>query len=242
MRLRLNRAHITILVLVCAATLSCGAADRILFTRLGPSEANLLISNADGSGERALTKGTLDYNPAWSPDGKWIAFTSERDGSADLYRVRTDGSGLERLTDDPAFDDQAAFSPDGETDRVRDDAGRRNSQSLDSRRADAPGKAAHLRVGRRFPSGVVARRKMDRVLLRSGEFAADGEGEMGTPATGRYLSGPAGRQRIEAAVTPRRLLRQPEMVARQPRAWSRIACPPRRRGRTGSGLWKERRH
>ena len=32
---------------------------------------------------------------------------------AKLMRVRVDGSGLERLTDDPALDDQAAFSPDG---------------------------------------------------------------------------------------------------------------------------------
>ena len=42
-----------------------------------------------------------------------IVFTSEREGSADLFRVKTDGSALERLTDDPAYDDQAAFSPDG---------------------------------------------------------------------------------------------------------------------------------
>jgi TolB protein len=40
-------------------------------------------------------------------------FTSTREGSADLFRVRVDGSGLERLTDSLAFDDQAAFSPDG---------------------------------------------------------------------------------------------------------------------------------
>jgi Tol biopolymer transport system component len=72
-----------------------------------------MISNLDGSGERPLTKGSLDYNPSWSADGKWIVFTSERDGSADLYRMRSDGSGVERLTDDLAYDDQAAFSPDG---------------------------------------------------------------------------------------------------------------------------------
>jgi Tol biopolymer transport system component len=101
------------LFLVCAAGLSCSAADRILFSRLGPSETALYVSNADGSGESALTKGSLDYNPVWSADGKWIAFTSERGGSADLYRMRPDGTGVERLTDDPAFDDQASFSPDG---------------------------------------------------------------------------------------------------------------------------------
>jgi len=103
---------LSVLVLGWAA-LVCSAADRILMTRLGPSEASLVIANRDGSEERALTKGSLDYNPAWSADGKWIAFTSERNGSADLYRMHADGAGVERLTDDPSFDDQAAFSPDG---------------------------------------------------------------------------------------------------------------------------------
>ena len=111
--MRLSRFLVCATILVCITALCCAAADRILLTRLGPSEASLFVSNADGSGERGLTQGTLDYNPAWSPDGKWIAFTSERNGSADLYRVQIDGSGLERLTDDPAFEDQAAYSPDG---------------------------------------------------------------------------------------------------------------------------------
>ena len=44
-----------------------------------------------------------------------LVFTSERNGSADLYRVKADGSALERLTDSPAYDDQAAFSPDGKS-------------------------------------------------------------------------------------------------------------------------------
>ncbi|MGH9145022.1 MAG: TolB family protein, partial [Vicinamibacterales bacterium] len=42
-----------------------------------------------------------------------IVFTSDREGSADLFRVHADGTGLERLTVNPAYDDQAAFSPDG---------------------------------------------------------------------------------------------------------------------------------
>src|SRR6516165_4131527 len=100
-------------VLVFATTLACTAAERLLMTRLGPSQSSLFVSNAVGSSEQRLTEGYLDYNPAWSPDGQWIVFTSERNGSADLYRMRPDGSGLERLTDDPAYEDQAAFSPDG---------------------------------------------------------------------------------------------------------------------------------
>ncbi len=103
-----------VFALVVAFAASCSAADRVVFDRLGPKESRLYISNADGSGERALTQeGALDYSPAWSRDGNWILFTSERGGPADLYRVHPDGSGLERLTDDKAYDDQGAFSPDG---------------------------------------------------------------------------------------------------------------------------------
>jgi len=89
------------------------AAERILLDRIGPNQATLFVADADGGNEHALLPaGALDYDPAWSPRGTWIAFTSERNGSADLYRVRLDGTGLERLTDSPAYDDQAAFSTD----------------------------------------------------------------------------------------------------------------------------------
>src|SRR5215471_10608086 len=102
------------LSLLWAASLLCAQPNRIIFNRIGPYEASLFISKADGSDERPLFKSaSLDYNPSWSRDGQWIVFTSERDGSADLYRVKPDGTGLERLTDDPAYDDQAAFAPDG---------------------------------------------------------------------------------------------------------------------------------
>jgi TolB protein len=46
-----------------------------------------------------LTDGTAnDEFPAWSPDGRYIAFTSERDNDPELYLMRADGSAPTRLT------------------------------------------------------------------------------------------------------------------------------------------------
>ena len=105
-----------ILALLSVATIADPAPQRIFFSRVfpAPGELGLFIANADGTDEHPLlSPPDVDYDAAWSADGTWIAFTSERNGSADIYRVHPDGSGLERLTDSPAYDDQAAFSPDG---------------------------------------------------------------------------------------------------------------------------------
>jgi TolB protein len=86
----------------------------LAFKAFPPSNTDILIAAGNGSNARPLASDpALDYNAAFSADGRWITFTSHRAGSADLYRIRPDGTGLERLTDDPAFDDQGAFSPDG---------------------------------------------------------------------------------------------------------------------------------
>jgi Tol biopolymer transport system component len=88
--------------------------NTILTNRIGPSGGELFLASGDGSGERKLNSGgSMDYDAMFSADGKWIVFTSERNGSANIYRIHPDGSGLERLTDDDGFDDQASLSPDG---------------------------------------------------------------------------------------------------------------------------------
>lgn len=88
----------------------------LLLNRIGPSASQIFIANADGSNERKLIdSGTLDYNASFSADGKWVVFTSERDGlgNSNLYRARTDGTQVERLTGESAVEDAAALSPDG---------------------------------------------------------------------------------------------------------------------------------
>src|SRR4051812_48018754 len=84
------------------------ARHRVVFNRIGPTRMALYLADGDGTHEHPLLPaGGLDYNPSFSTDGRWIVFTSERAGSADIYRAHPDGSGLERLTDDPSCDDQA---------------------------------------------------------------------------------------------------------------------------------------
>ncbi len=51
--------------------------------------------------------------PAWSPDGTRLAFTSFRAGNADIWIVQADGQGLINITADPGADRHPCWSPDG---------------------------------------------------------------------------------------------------------------------------------
>ncbi|WP_353556532.1 hypothetical protein [Paraburkholderia terrae] len=85
-----------------------------MLNRIGPVTSELYVSNADGSGEhRLIATDGFDYHASFSKDGQWIVFTSERDGlgESNLYRVKIDGTGLQRLTDHIAVDDAAVISP-----------------------------------------------------------------------------------------------------------------------------------
>src|SRR5688572_15488575 len=58
------------------------------------------LCNADGSDQLQLTKGDKNSsNPKWSPDGKWIAFTSSRDSKTNLYVLPVGGGEAEKITD-----------------------------------------------------------------------------------------------------------------------------------------------
>jgi len=69
--------------------------------------------NPDGSDVIRLTETGDDWEPAWSPDGKRIAFHSNRDGNEEIYVMNADGSGQTRLTKNEVGDTSPAWSPDG---------------------------------------------------------------------------------------------------------------------------------
>ena len=54
-----------------------------------------------------------DRSPVFSPDGRRIAFVSDRDGDWDIYAMTVDGDDVRRLTNSPGTDKSPAWSPDG---------------------------------------------------------------------------------------------------------------------------------
>jgi Tol biopolymer transport system component len=86
----------------------------IAVNTFAPVDTDVFVAAPDGGNPRPLfAHPALDYNASLSVDGQWVIFTSEREGSADIYRGRVDGTQLTRLVSDRAFDDQATLSPDG---------------------------------------------------------------------------------------------------------------------------------
>lgn len=78
----------------------------------GIQEYDIWAMRSDGSGQRRLTQTPgPDVDPAWSPDGRKIAFASRRAGRSDIYVMNADGSSPRRLTRKPFDEAQPAWQP-----------------------------------------------------------------------------------------------------------------------------------
>lgn len=85
---------------------------RIVYRVAGSEQGLRILNLTDGKVVTLTTE--YDNFPAWSPKGDLIEFTSFRDGDFEIYTVKPDGSGVQRLTHTRGNDAHGVWSPDGE--------------------------------------------------------------------------------------------------------------------------------
>lgn len=79
-----------------------------------PKFGSLIYTVPIGGGKpKQITPTGPSYLHGWSPDGKFLIFTGQRNNEFDLYKVPSNGGPEVRLTNTPGLDDGSEYSPDG---------------------------------------------------------------------------------------------------------------------------------
>ena len=129
------KKFIFIILSVLTISASAGNVSWLRYPSISPDGKSVVFSyggdlyivGSDGGEARKLTSHqAYDYAPVWSPDGKTIAFASDRFGNFDIYTISVKGGVPVRLTTNSAKETPWTFTPDGKsilfTARIQDPA------------------------------------------------------------------------------------------------------------------------
>jgi Tol biopolymer transport system component len=91
-----------------------GPDGRLAFVTYRDGDAEIYLTNADGTGVVNLTNNeAYDWEPAWSPDGTKIVFNSDRSSGEEVWLMDDDGSNPTQLTTNGSNGVYFVWSPDG---------------------------------------------------------------------------------------------------------------------------------
>ena len=136
--------------------------------------SHIWVVNADGSDARQFTRGEKSAsNPAFSPDGRWLAFSSSRSGKSQVWVIPMDGGEARQVTKAEGGVGSFAWSPDGRriaylmTDPETEEEQARKKEKRDPIFVDQDFKYAHLYV---VPFDPTASEPVEAVRLTEGTF------------------------------------------------------------------------
>jgi Tol biopolymer transport system component len=109
----------TAVALLVPGAASAATAGKIAFVSDRDGTDEIWVMNADGSGQTPITNSpsnVVNRGPSWSPDGKQIAFFSDRDnptGDRELWIMNADGSSPRQITFNDVDDFSVDWAPSG---------------------------------------------------------------------------------------------------------------------------------